>query len=117
GDRRPIAGGAHHHSRGTHSLDTATVEDVRASDPVQRLLEESWESRSERAGRRELISELGAALAFLAVAVPLAVRPIADGRLPTMAALLLVVLYAFVSRVARFPFGAGYVTPSYLVLV
>ncbi len=93
------------------------LEDVRASDPVERLLEESWESRSDRASRRELLAEGAASLIFLAVAVPLAAPAFAGGQVPLDVALPLVVLYAVMSRLVRFPLGAGYFVPSYLVLV
>ena len=93
------------------------LEDVRASDPVERLLEDSWQARSRAASRRELIVEAGAAALFLAVAVPLAVPALAHGQLRPGLALLLVGLYAVVSRAVKFPIGAGYVVPSYLVLV
>ncbi len=93
------------------------LEDVRASDPVGRLLEDSWASRSRRAGKRELIAEVGAAMLFLAVAVPLALPALADDRVRVALALLLVGLYAVVSRAVKFPIGVGYVVPSYLVLV
>ncbi len=93
------------------------LEEVRASDPVGRLLEDSWASRSRRAGKRELIAEVGAAMLFLAVAIPLALPALADGRVRPALALLLVGLYAVVSRAVKFPIGVGYVVPSYLVLV
>ena len=93
------------------------LEDVRASDPVERLLEDSWESRSDKATRRELIVEGAASVMFLAVAVPLAVPALTGGHVRPGVALLLVGLYAVVSRMVRFPIGAGYVVPSYLVLV
>ena len=98
-------------------MDDSPLEDVRASDPVERLMEDSWDSRSRAASRRELIVEAGAAALFLAVAVPLAVPAVAGGQLRPGLALLLVGLYAVVSRMIKFPIGAGYVVPSYLVLV
>ena len=98
-------------------MDDSPLEDVRARDPVERLLEDSWEARSRAASRRELIVEAGAAALFLAVAVPLAVPAVAGGQLRPGLALFLVGLYAVVSRAVKFPIGAGYVVPSYLVLV
>ncbi len=98
-------------------MDDSPLEDVRASDPVERLLEDSWEARSRAASRRELIVEAGAAVLFLAVALPLAVPAVAGGQLRPGLALFLVGLYAVVSRAVKFPIGAGYVVPSYLVLV
>jgi hypothetical protein len=62
-------------------MDSRALEDVRASDPVERLLEDSWEARSRAASRRELIVEGGAGALFLAVAVPLAVPAVARGQL------------------------------------
>jgi hypothetical protein len=99
------------------TVDAGSIEDLRARDPVERLLEDSWESRSRRASRRELIVETTAAALFLAVAVPMAAPALAEGRVPLGLALLLVALYAMVSRTIKFPIGAGYVVPSYLVLV
>jgi len=93
------------------------VEDARASGPVQRLLEDSWSDRSSRAGRRELTVETIAAVSFLALAVPLALPAMASRAFDPGLALLLVGLFAIASRAIRFPIGAGYVVPSYLVLV
>jgi hypothetical protein len=95
---------------------SGALEDVRARDPVERLLEDSWRSRSRRASRLELIVEGGAAALFLASAVPLAVPSLVGGEVRLDLALLLVGLYA-VSLTVEFPIGAGYVVPSYLVLV
>ncbi|HZU40079.1 MAG TPA: GGDEF domain-containing protein, partial [Solirubrobacteraceae bacterium] len=91
-------------------------EDGRSTDPVERLLEDSWEGRERTASRSELVAESGAALLFLAVAVPLAV-PALSGHVSVAVAALTVVLYAVVARAVRFPIGAGHVVPSYLVLV
>ena len=52
-------------------MQDSQLDDARASDPVERLLEESWESRTQRANRRELVVEGSAAVLFLAVAGPL----------------------------------------------
>src|SRR5438105_12621082 len=49
-----------------------TLDDARSSDPVERLLEDSWQTRSRRMGGWELIVETAAALLFLGCAVPLA---------------------------------------------
>ncbi len=95
----------------------SAVDDARATGPVERLLEDSWEARSRHAGRRELVVETGAALLFLAVAIPLAVSALATQSFNVGVAVLLVALYAVVSRAIKFPIGAGYVVPSYLVLV
>ena len=93
------------------------LDDARASDPVERLLEESWESRDERANRREL--DRGG---LRGGAVPGRRRPAgrlgaASHRVDAWLALLLVGLYALVATAVRFPFGAGYVVPTYVILV
>ena len=97
-------------------IDGIAFDELRARDPVERLLEDSWSSRSRRASRLELIVEGGAAALFLAVALPLAIPALASGDVRPDLALLLVGLYA-VSLTVEFPIGAGYVVPSYLVLV
>ncbi len=95
----------------------AGLDDARAADPVERLLEDSWESRTDRASRRELVGEFAAAVLFLAVAVPFAVPAIASHSFDAGLACLLVALYALVAGAVRFPIGAGYVVPSYVILV
>ncbi len=80
-------------------------------------MEDSWDSRSDKANRRELIVEGAASVMFLLVAVPLALPDLTSGHMRLGVPLLLVGLYAVVSRMIRFPIGAGYVVPSYLVLV
>ena len=57
------------------------------------------------------------ALLFLAVACPLALPALSGPSFDPGLALVLVGLYAVVSRMIKFPIGAGYVVPSYLVLV
>lgn len=91
------------------------IDDARAADPVARLLEDSWEARAQRAHRREILAEAGAAGVFLATAAPLAATAL--GRVDPGEALLLVAFYALVAGWLRFPLGAGYVVPSYVVLV
>jgi diguanylate cyclase (GGDEF)-like protein len=98
-------------------MQNTELDDVRASAPVERLLEDSWDSRSQRAGRRELAVESLAAAAFLGVAIPLAIPALAAHRVDVGLTLLLVALYAVVAGAIRFPLGAGYVVPSYLILV
>jgi diguanylate cyclase (GGDEF)-like protein len=98
-------------------MDITELDDARASAPVERLLEDSWESRSQQAGRRELAVESMAAALFLGVATPLAVPALAAHRVDSGLALLLIALYAVVAGAIRFPLGAGYVVPSYLILV
>ncbi len=83
---------------------------------AERLLEESWESRTRRLPRRELLTELVAAGLFLLAAGALLLAPRATVGFDPALAALLVGLYALVSRV-EFPVGVGYVVPSQLVLV
>ena len=84
---------------------------------MQRLLEDSWKTRSRRFNRRELVAE-----ALAAAAVP-RLRHTAGAERPglppvdPLLAVVLVCLYALASRMIKFPIGAGYVVPSYLVLV
>jgi diguanylate cyclase (GGDEF)-like protein len=94
-----------------------TLADVRTTAPAERLLEDSWEARAHGAGRRELIVEATAAALFGACAVPMAVFALGAHHIDVALAVLLVALYALVSRMIKFPIGAGYVVPSYLVLV
>src|SRR5947209_18920796 len=91
-------------------------DEARASDPVDRLLEDSWETRSRHANAREVVSEAVAAALFLAVAAGFAAPALAHPRFEVGFALLLTALYAVVARGVKFPLGAGYVVPSYLVL-
>ncbi|HEY1834818.1 MAG TPA: HD domain-containing phosphohydrolase [Solirubrobacteraceae bacterium] len=86
--------------------------------PVERLLEDSWKSRSRATlSRRELLVESVAGLLFCACAIPLGVYAFAAHHLDVGLAASLVVLYAVASRMVRFPLGVGYVVPSYVVLV
>jgi diguanylate cyclase (GGDEF)-like protein len=93
------------------------LDDIRAGDPVERLLEDSWKARSRRFDRREVIVETTAAAAFLACAIPLALSAPGSRHVEPLLALALVALYAVASRMIKFPIGAGYVVPSYVVLV
>jgi diguanylate cyclase (GGDEF)-like protein len=97
-------------------VDPGIADEVRSSAAGERLLEDSWETRTRRVSAREWISESIAGALFLVFAGSLAVWPLAAGELQLGPALLLVALYALVSRI-EFPVGAGYVVPSYLVLV
>jgi len=91
---------------------------VRSDDPVERLMEDSWTSRSHRRpGRREMIVESVAALLFFCCAVPLALLAPPQRAMEPLLAVTLVGIYALASRLVKFPIGAGYVVPSYLVLV
>jgi diguanylate cyclase (GGDEF)-like protein len=91
--------------------------DPRAADPADRLLEDSWTTRQSRAARRELVVESAAAGLFLAVAIPMALPALLTGRLDVPLAVLLVSLYALVAAAVRFPIGAGYLVPTYVILV
>jgi diguanylate cyclase (GGDEF)-like protein len=84
---------------------------------LERLLEETWEERSAPASRHTLAVEAAAGLAFLAVAIPLAVTGGAGQHFRLGLAALLVVLYAVFSRSIKLSIGAGSFVPSYLVLV
>src|SRR5581483_7055891 len=95
---------------------TAPRDDPRAEDPADRLLEESWATRQRRAARRELVVESLAALLFVAAAVPLALPALASHAFDPALALLLVGLYALVAGTVRFPIGAGYLVPTYVIL-
>ncbi|HEY1275131.1 MAG TPA: HD domain-containing phosphohydrolase [Thermoleophilaceae bacterium] len=90
--------------------------EVRAQAAADRLLEDSWDTRSRRLTLRELAAEAAAAALFLACAAGLALAATPAGGFDVPLAALLVALYALVSRI-EFPVGAGYVVPSYLVLV
>ncbi len=61
--------------------------------------------------------EIAAAGLFLAVAIPLAVPALVSTPLDLPLAGLLVALYALVAGTVRFPIGAGYVVPTYVILV
>jgi diguanylate cyclase (GGDEF)-like protein len=98
-------------------MNRPNLDDVRSTDPVQRLLEDSWKSRSRRFNRRELVVEAGAAALFLGCAIPLAIHAAGAHHVDVLLAAVLVALYALASRLVKFPIGAGYVVPSYLVLV
>ncbi|TMK98027.1 MAG: GGDEF domain-containing protein [Actinobacteria bacterium] len=98
-------------------MNQPALDDARSASAVERLLEESWTMRSNRAAPRELMVEALAAALFLGCAVPLALAADEAHSLNLALAGVLVVLYALASRIIKFPIGAGYVVPSYLVLV
>jgi diguanylate cyclase (GGDEF)-like protein len=97
-------------------MNSAALDDVRASAPTERLLEDSWEARSRSTNRRELVTEITAGALFLLCAGALALTSAPREAFDPGLAALLVVLYALVSRI-EFPIGAGFAVPSYLVLV
>jgi diguanylate cyclase (GGDEF)-like protein len=91
--------------------------DPRAEHPADRLLEESWGERQRRPAHREVVVEFVAAVLFLAVAVPLALPALISHPADAGLAAMLVALYALVAGAIGFPIGAGYLVPTYLVLV
>src|SRR3954447_2308763 len=93
-----------------------SVEEFRANSASERLLEDSWETRSREVTKRELVAETAAGFLFLVVAGLLAVFGGPGEAFDPRLAVLLVVLYAVISRI-EFPIGVGYFVPSYLVLV
>jgi diguanylate cyclase (GGDEF)-like protein len=104
-------------SRGPARPARSNLDDARSTDPVERLLEDSWDTRSRGASRRELLVEAAASVLFLCAAVPLGLSALASHRLDLGLAALLVGLYAIASRIVKFPLGAGFAVPSYVVLV
>ena len=99
------------------AMNEPALDDARSTRPVERLLEDSWETRSRRVNSRELIIESASAALFLSLAVPLAVAGLSSHSVNLALAGALVVLYAISSRFVQFPLGAGHVVPSYMVLV
>ena len=93
------------------------VDDARSSGTVERLLEDSWSSRSRRADVREQVVEVVSSLLFLAISVPLFAAAIGAHPIDGMLAVALCLMYAICSGLVRFPIGAGYVVPSYIALV
>ncbi len=93
------------------------LDDVLSADPVERLLEDSWKARGRRYNRRELVAETVASALFLGCAIPMAVVALLSHHVDWPLVGMLAVLYALASRMIKFPIGAGYVVPSYLVLV
>jgi diguanylate cyclase (GGDEF)-like protein len=94
----------------------STVNDMHSEAAAERLLEESWETRSRGVSARELVTEVAAGGLFLVAAGSLLLLAGATNGFDPVVAAVLVALYALVSRV-EFPVGAGYVVPSQLVLV
>jgi diguanylate cyclase (GGDEF)-like protein len=89
--------------------------DIHSDTATERLLEESWESRSRGVSRRELATEAAAGGLFVIAAAGLLLLGGIEG-FDAVTAAMLVALYAVVARV-EFPVGAGYVVPTQLVLV
>jgi diguanylate cyclase (GGDEF)-like protein len=98
-------------------MNEPNLNDIRSTDPVERLLEDSWTARTRSFSQRELLVESVAGLLFFACSAPLAIASLASHHVDWPLAAALLCLYALASRLLKFPIGAGYVVPSYLVLV
>jgi diguanylate cyclase (GGDEF)-like protein len=94
----------------------SAIDDMRSEAAADRLLEESWEGRSRRLPRRELLTEVAFALLFVAAACGLLLFEGATSGFDLAVAAVLVGLYAILAGV-EFPVGAGNVLPTQLVLV
>ncbi len=93
------------------------LDDARSHRPDERLLEESWSGRTDKVSGRELLVEALASCLFVAIAIPLAVVALYGHSLNVALTVALIAAYGLSSRVVKFPIGAGYLVPSYLVLV
>jgi diguanylate cyclase (GGDEF)-like protein len=94
-----------------------TREDGESAGEVDRLLDDSWDERADAYGRRQLLTASAMSLAFIVVAVALAVlAPHAEARAPLGMLIALTVGVAISSRI-EFPIGAGYAVPTQLFLV
>jgi diguanylate cyclase (GGDEF)-like protein len=89
---------------------------MRSEAARDRLLEDSWQARTRRLPRRELVSELVAAGLFVTVAVGLLLAPGATRDFDPAVAAALVGLYVLLAGI-EFPVGNGNVVPTQLVLV
>jgi diguanylate cyclase (GGDEF)-like protein len=89
---------------------------MRSAAGADRLLEDSWQTRSRRLPRRELISELVAAALFAIAAGALLSLPNATSGFEPSVAILLVAVYVLLARI-EFPVGGGNVVPTQLVLI
>src|SRR6185436_10738665 len=94
----------------------STADDMRSEAVADRLLEDSWQSRSRRLPPRELVSELAAAVSFLLVAGVLLLLPGATAGFDPAAAALLLAVYVVLARI-EFPVGGGNVVPTQLALI
>src|SRR4051812_19291271 len=89
---------------------------MRSETVADRLLEESWNARTRRLPRRELVTEVVFALLFVATAGGLLLLPGAQAGFDLAMAGVLIGLYAILAGV-EFPVGAGNVLPTQLVLM
>jgi diguanylate cyclase (GGDEF)-like protein len=92
----------------------SAADDMRSEAAAERLLEDSWQARSRRLPRRELISECVAAVLFATATAALALGAGATAFRPGIA-VVLVAMYAVLARV-EFPVGGGNVVPTHLAL-
>ena len=97
-------------------MTSVSVDEMRSAAAAERLLEETWDERSRRLSRRELLTETLAGALFCAFALALLMTPHATAGFRPAVAALLVALYVVISLV-EFPVGAGHATPTQLVLV
>ncbi len=88
---------------------------MRSEAAAERLLEDSWHTRSRRLPRRELVSELVAAALFVGVVAALALVPEATQGFRSGLAAVLIAMYVVLARI-EFPAGGGNVVPTHLVL-
>jgi diguanylate cyclase (GGDEF)-like protein len=88
---------------------------MRSEAGAERLLEDSWHTRSRRLPRRELVSELVATGLFVTALAALAKFPGATTGLRPGLAVLLVAMYVVLARI-EFPVGGGNVVPTHLAL-
>jgi diguanylate cyclase (GGDEF)-like protein len=96
--------------------DVSAIDDMQSEAAADRLLEDSWQTRSRRLPRRELISELAAAGLFLLVAGALLLVPGATSGFRPDVAVVLIAVYVVLAGI-EFPVGGGNVVPTQLVLV
>ena len=89
---------------------------MRSEAAADRLLEDSWVSRSRRLPRRELFTELVAAGLFLLAAGALLLASGAPGGFDVGVALVLLTVYVVLAGI-EFPVGGGNVVPTQLVLI
>ena len=88
---------------------------MRSEAAAERLLEDSWHTRSRRLPRRELISELVAASLFVAVVTAIALSSDAATGFQPGVAVVLIAVYVVLGRI-EFPVGGGNVVPTHLAL-
>ena len=93
-----------------------TLDEMRSEAATDRLLEDSWQTRSRRLPRHELISEIVAAGLFVLVAGAMLLLPNATAGFQPGVAVVLVAVYVVLAGV-EFPVGGGNVVPTQLVLM